>query len=59
LNKANIALKEANELCYWLELLQETNYITKAEFDSIHTDGVEMIKLLTAIVKTTKANLKR
>jgi four helix bundle protein len=59
LNKTNISLKEANELLYWLELLVETEYISQSEFDSISTDSVKMIKILIAIVKTTKTSLKR
>jgi four helix bundle protein len=59
LNKTNISLKEANELLYWLELLVETEYISQSEFDSISSDSVEMIKILIAIVKTTKTSLKR
>ena len=42
---------------YWLELLQATNYITKEEFESVNTDAVEIIKLITSIIKTTKANI--
>ncbi len=34
--KENIALKEANESQYWLELLHETNYITDTQFESIY-----------------------
>ncbi|MCH5153871.1 MAG: four helix bundle protein [Clostridiales bacterium] len=52
--KNNIALKEADETCYWLELLHETNYINNSEFDSIYVDVDELIKLLVSIVKTTK-----
>lgn len=59
LNKANVALKEANETAYWLELLFETDYLQKNEFDSLHKDAEEILKLLIATVKTTKANLKR
>jgi four helix bundle protein len=59
LNKMNIALKEANETDYWLMLLKETNYIAEKEFNSIHTDCTELIKLLASIVKTTKKSLNK
>jgi four helix bundle protein len=59
LNKMNVALKEANETEYWLLLLKETDYITEKEFDSIHQDCQETIKLLVSIVKSTKAALNR
>lgn len=52
--KMNIALKEARETEYWLELLKETNYLSEEMCDSILSDCVELIKLLTAIVKTAK-----
>ena len=49
--KMKIALKEANETQYWLQLLYETKYITDREFTSIHNDLVEILKILTAICK--------
>ena len=49
--KMKIALKEANESQYWLKLLHETKYITDKEFDSIHGDLLEILKILTAICK--------
>jgi four helix bundle protein len=54
IHKLNIALKEANECSYWLELLAETNYITNKMFTSINIECVELIKILTAIIKTSK-----
>jgi TIGR02436 family protein len=54
--KMSIALKEAAETAYWLELLFESEIITKEQFDSIYIDNEEMLKLLTAIVKTSKSN---
>ena len=54
LSKRNIALKEAAETEYWLELLYETGYLTDQEYASIHADAVELIRLLTAITKTLK-----
>ncbi len=50
-SKMKIALKEANETQYWLQLLYGTKYITGKEFDSIHNDMVEILKILTAICK--------
>ena len=49
--KMKIALKEANETQYWLQLLYNTEYLTDKEFDSIHNDLVEILKMLTAICK--------
>lgn len=58
IHKLSIALKECNETTYWLELLCETNYISVIEFESINSDATEILKMLTSIIKTTKANLK-
>lgn len=54
--KLCIALKEASESEYWLELLFETGYITDKQIQSIYADNKELLKILTSIVKTT--NLK-
>ncbi|MCL2071086.1 MAG: four helix bundle protein [Oscillospiraceae bacterium] len=54
--KLNIALKEADETAYWLELLHESNYIDKKSFDSIYADCDEIIALLVSITKTQKEN---
>ena len=35
INKLNIALKEANETEYWLELLHESDYLEDKQFESI------------------------
>jgi four helix bundle protein len=53
-NKMNIALKEANETVYWIELLRDSDFINQPEFNSIHQDAVELLKLLISIVKTSK-----
>ena len=55
IHKMNIALKEANETLYWLELLHCGKYIDKESFQSIGCDSDELVKLLVAIVKTSKA----
>ena len=52
--KMNIALKEASETEYWLELLYETDYLDSQEFQSIHADCQELLKILTAITKSQK-----
>ena len=56
-HKMSIAQKEINETIYWLELLKETGYLTDEQFQSINNDTVEIIKLLTSIIKSTKANI--
>lgn len=58
LMKMNIALKEASETDYWLELLTATDYLDPKVSESIMNDCKELNKMLTSIVKTTKENLK-
>ena len=49
----NISLKEVAESEYWIELLFKTDYLTKEEFENINPDCSEVIKLLTAIIKSS------
>ena len=55
IHKMNIALKEADETVYWLKLLHKTNYLTDIEFESMKNDAEELVKLLKAIVRTSKS----
>ena len=54
LNKLNIALKEADETEYWIDLLHATDYLNDLQYNSINDDCTELIKLLTSIIKTLK-----
>ena len=56
-HKMGIAQKEITETIYWLELLRETDYLTAEQFESINNDAVEIIKLITAILKYAKSNI--
>ena len=49
--KLKIALKEASETQYWLQLLHETNYLSDKAFNSLHSDLLEILRILTAICK--------
>ena len=51
LSKLNIALKEADETGYWLDLLHETQYLDDKVYKSLDDDCTEIIKLLTSIIK--------
>jgi four helix bundle protein len=57
LMKMNIALKEASETDYWLQLLKATNYLDVRTSESIINDCKELNKILSSVVKTTKENL--
>ena len=54
IHKLSIALKEANETEYWIDLLFETKYLSQTEFDIIKPKIVELLKLLTSIIDTSK-----
>ncbi len=53
-SKLSIALKEAEETQYWIELLYHSKLITETEYKSIHTDAGEMVALLLSSLKTYK-----
>jgi four helix bundle protein len=55
ISKLSIALKEANETDYWIDLLHQSDYVTSEQFQSIHHDIQELIRLLVSIVKSTKS----
>jgi len=59
IHKMAIALKEANETEYWIELLFQSDYIDETAFNSIKSDLIELLKLLISIIKTTKQNGKK
>ena len=57
-SKLQIALKEAAETEYWLELLRDSELVELSPaFTSLCDDCTELIKLLTASVKTVKENV--
>jgi four helix bundle protein len=55
IHKLSIAQKEINETIYWLELMFETKYITIEQFESITSNAIEIIKLITSSIKTVKS----
>ena len=57
-HKMAIAQKEINETIYWLELMKATDYLNQTQFETINNDALEIIRLITSIIKTTKTNLK-
>lgn len=56
-HKLSIAQKEINETIYWLELLIATNYIEKEQFESLNKNAVQIMKLLTSILRTIKTDM--
>ncbi len=58
-SKASIALKEANETLYWIELLHDSEYISEEAYNSLHSEADEITAILASIVKTTKENSEK
>lgn len=56
ISKMNIALKEAGETDYWIEILYSADCLTEMEYKSLQNDNDELIRMLSSIVKTTKEN---
>lgn len=52
--KLQIALKEANETGYWLELLYKTNYLNEAEYRSLDSACASIRVMLIASINTAK-----
>lgn len=57
IHKLSISQKECDETMYWLELLKETNYISDFEFNSLHEQSTEVLKIIRSIIITSKKNL--
>ena len=53
-NKMNIALKEATESGFWIDLLHKTDYMDDVLFESFYKDWNRIMGVLTKIVKATK-----
>ena len=56
IHKLSISQKECDESMYWLELLKETDFISKEEFDSIYPNCHEVLKIIRSIIITSKKN---
>ena len=54
--KLQIALKEANETGYWLELLYKTNYIDEETYKSLDAAYASIRVMLIASINTSKEN---
>ncbi len=57
INKLSVALKEADETSYWLELLVGSEYIDNKMYKSLESDLKEIIALITASINTARSNL--
>ena len=57
ISKLEIALKECNESEYWLELIYETNGISKEEFSFFQKHCIDLRRMLVSSVTTLKKKL--
>lgn len=58
ISKWSIALKEAEETQYWLELLSESGYIDKNWFDKLNFQTEEIIKILVSVIRNRKNSIQ-
>ena len=58
ISKLEIALKEASETGYWLELLRRTNYIDEQSYKSLSAKCTSLRVMLIASCRTAKENAK-
>ena len=56
--KLQIALKEANETSYWLELLLKTNYIDETKYQKLNNDCSQIRVMLIKSINTAKGDKK-
>lgn len=59
ISKLSIALKEANETHYWLELLHQTHYMGDDRFRTYSEQSHELVSMLVASIKTSKLKLNK
>lgn len=59
INKLNVALKEANETDYWLNILKDSHYIDDNAYTSMEADCKELIAILVASIKTLKSKINK
>ena len=55
-HKLSIALKEADETAYWLEVFLGAEIIDQSMYNSLYSDLDELISLLVSIIKSSKLN---
>jgi four helix bundle protein len=55
-SKSYIALKEARESFYWIELLRRNHYLDNKQYTSLHDDCEELVKILVARCKKLDGN---
>lgn len=54
-HKFSISLKEANETKFWLDLLHKSEMISRTEFSELHSECIQLIKMLVSSINTLKS----
>lgn len=54
--KAGIALEEADESLYWMELLVESKLVSAEKLAQLEKEASELVAILTASIKTARAH---
>ena len=57
ISKMSIALKEANECDYWMNLLKDSGYISLLSYNELEASVKEIIYMLISSIKTAKTNI--
>ncbi len=58
IHKLAIALKEANETHYWIELMYQTKYLENENFSNLESEIVSIKKILTSIINSSKSKIR-
>ncbi len=59
IHKYAIALKEAFECEYWIDLAYHSKYIPAEQYQLLSSGVKELMRMLTSSIKTAKSNLRK
>jgi four helix bundle protein len=59
IHKFSIAQKECSETLFWINLLYDSEYLTKKQYESLKNDCTQIYKIITSIILTKKENLAK
>jgi four helix bundle protein len=57
IHKLAIAQKECNESLYWIDVLHDSRFLDDSSHSKLHIDCLELMKMLTAMLKTAKSRV--
>lgn len=58
-SKMNIVLEEADEVVYWLEIIQEMKWIKEEELKRLLKEANELVAIVVVSLKTINARLNK